>query len=189
MKVNRLMILMIVLGAVILSSCTITQPVTSKVVFDKTINEVKSDLAKQGYAPSGSSTDTRNNVYVEGTSYSKYTGYGSKMANDFITTDTYRFTHEDGSTMSFSVSYKANQDATKGLIYVTEVSNAGCETSNAKQYEALCGSDSPLKKIDAIPQDSSIELPDVVGNTLLGIGLGVLAGGLVYVVLMSSYSY
>ena len=182
MKKQRLLILMFA-SAVLLTSCTITHPVTTRGTFDKTVDEIKSDLAKRGYAPSGSSTETKNNVYVEGTSYSKYTGYGSKMANDFVTTDTYRFTHEDGSTLSFSVSYKANQDPTKGLIYVTEVSNAGCETSNAKQYDALCGINSPVKKIESIPQDATIDVPDVMGNTLLGVGLGLLSGVLVAILL------
>ena len=171
-------------AAVLLSSCTNTYLVTSRSTFDKTVNEVKSDLAKQGYAPSGSSTDTKNNVYVEGTSYSKYAGYGSKMANDFVTTDTYRFSHEDGSSMSFSVSYKARQDAMKGLIYVTEVSTAGCETSNAKQYDALCGSNSPVKKLNTLPQDASVEELDVVGTTLLTTGLTVLGTILIYAVLL-----
>jgi hypothetical protein len=183
MKKQRLLMIMSASAAIFFSSCTITYPVTSRSTFDKTVNEVKSDLAKQGYAPSGSSTDTKNNVYVEETSYSKYAGYGSKMANDFVTTDTYRFTHEDGSTMSFAVSYKAKQDDSKGLIYVTEVSTAGCETSNAKQYDALCGANSPVKKIETIPQDDSIEVLDIVGNTMLGVGLGILFSVLLLAIL------
>lgn len=176
--------LMFASAAMLFASCTITHPVTTRSTFEKAVSEVKSDLAKQGYAPSGSSTDTKNNVYVEGTSYSKYTGYGSKMANDFVTTDTYRFTHEDGSTMSFSVSYKANQDRTKGLVYVTEVSTAGCETSNAKQYDALCGSNSPVKKLNTLPQDASIVKTDVMGTTLLVTGLTVLGTVLIYAIML-----
>lgn len=183
MKKQRLLMILIA-SAATLMSCTITHPVTSRSTFDSTVNEVKSDLAKQGYAPSGSNTETKNNVYVESTSYSKYTGYGSKMANDFVTTDTYRFTHEDGSTMSFSVSYKSNQDASKGLVYVTEVSTAGCETSNAKQYDILCGNNSPVKKIDKLPQDASIEVPDILGNTLLGTGLGLLSVVIIYAIIL-----
>lgn len=109
MKRKVLSVWIAALGTIILASCTNTRLVTSKATFDKSINEVKAELAQQGYAPSGSSSDTKNNVYVEGTSYSRYTGYGSKMANDFITTDTYRFTNEDGNTMNFSVSYKAKK--------------------------------------------------------------------------------
>lgn len=171
-------------SAAILTGCTINHPVTSRSTFDSIVNDVKLDLARQGYAPSGSNTETKNNVYVEGTSYSKYTGYGSKMANDFVTTDTYRFTNEDGGTMSFSVSYKANQDASNGLVYVTEVSTAGCETSNAKQYDKLCGSNSPVKKIDNIPQDASIKVPDILGNTLLGTGLGILSVVIIYAIIL-----
>ncbi|MBP5341775.1 MAG: hypothetical protein J6Y52_05405 [Bacteroidales bacterium] len=184
MKTKSFLMLMIASAAVILSSCTTTYPVTARSTFDKTVEEIKSDLAKQGFAPSGSSTETKNNVYVEGTSYSRYSGYGSKMANDFVTTDTYRFSHEDGSTMSFSVSYKANRDETKGLIYVTEVSTAGCEASNAKQYDALCGSNSPVKKLNALPQDAFIEKTDVLGTTLLVTGLTVLGTILIYAVML-----
>ena len=170
-KTRRMMLLLA--SAVILSSCTNTYYVTSKKTFDDEVASVKSDMAKKGYSLSGSNTETKNNVYVEGTSYSRYTGYGSKMANDFITTDKYRFSDESGNTVDFSVSYKAKQDASTGLVYVTEVSTAGCETSNAKLYDEMCGSNSPIKKIDALPQDASIEVTDVMATTLLVTGLSV----------------
>lgn len=167
------------LGLTILASCTDTRYVTAKSTFDKTISGVKTEMAQKGYAPSGSSTDTKNNVYVEGTSYSRYTGYGSKMANDFVTTDTYRFTNENGQTMNFSVSYKTNQDATQGLVYVTDVQTAGCETSDAKQYDAMCGSNSPVAKIDKMPQDASIEVTNVAKTTGLTIVLSLVGGLLI----------
>lgn len=169
------------LGTLILASCTNTRYVTAKSTFDQTVNEVKSDLAQRGFAPSGSSTDTKNNVYVEGTSYSKYSGYGSKMANDFVTTDTYRFTNDEGNTMNFSVTYKAKQNG--NLIYVTDVSTAGCETSNAKQYDSLCGSGSPIKKLDKLPQDATFEEIDVMGTTLAVTGISLLAGVLLALML------
>ena len=177
MKRKVLSVCIALLGTVIFASCTNTRLVTSKATFDKSINEVKAELAQQGYAPSGSSSDTKNNVYVEGTSYSRYTGYGSKMANDFITTDTYRFTNEDGNTMNFSVSYKAKQNGE--LIYVTEVNTAGCETSNAKLYNTLCGSSSPIKKLDNLPQDASFEETDIMKTTLAVTGDSILAGVLI----------
>lgn len=171
---KHIIICIALVGVFALTSCTNTRQVTSKKTFDKTVEEVKSDLVKQGYAPSGSSTDTKNNVYVEGTSYSRYTGYGSKMANDFVTTDTYRFSSDDGSTMQFSVSYKAKNNG--NLIYVTEVTISGCETSNTKQYESLCGSSSPIKKIDRMPQDASFEEKDVMRTTLAVTFGSILAG-------------
>lgn len=165
-----------VLGLAILSSCTDTKYVTSKATFDKTINNVKSEIAQKGFAPSGTSSDTKNNVYVEGTSYSRYSGYGSKMANDFVTTDTYRFTNDQGQTMNFSVSYKAKQDASQGLVYVTEVQTAGCETSDAKLYNELCGSNSAVDKIGSMPLDAAIEVPNAGKTTTLAIVLGIVGG-------------
>lgn len=171
-------------SATLLTGCGSTYSVTSKSMFNKTVNEVKADLAKQGYNLSGSNTETKNNVYVEGTSYSRYAGYGSKMANDFVTTDTYHFTNEDGSTMSFSVAYKVNRDVFDGRAYVTEVSTVGCETSDARQYDMLCGNNSPVKKLGELPKDASIEVPDVVGNTLLVTGLGLLSVVILYAIFL-----
>ena len=181
---KRQLFCMTLLGMATLIGCTDTKYVTSKATLDRTINEIKSDMAQKGYAPSGSSTDTKNNVYVEGTSYSKYSGYGSKMANDFVTTDTYRFTNEQGKTMNFSVSYKANEDATKGLLYVTDVQTAGCETTDAKQYDALCGSTSSVAKINNLPQDSSIEVLNVGKTTGLTVVLSLIGGVLVGLLLL-----
>ena len=177
MKKHKLLFLALV-AIILLSGCKNTYHVISKSTFDKTINEIKSDIAKQGYALSGISTDSKNNVYVAGTSYSTSAGYGSKMANDMVTTDTYRFTHDDGSTMSFSVSYKAMQDAPGSLIYVTEVFVPGCEVSNPQLYDTLCGSNSPVNKIYAMPQDTSFQKTNAGGTLLLLTFLALIMGGL-----------
>lgn len=83
MKKQKLVIFLFA-SATLLTGCGSTYSVTSKSMFNKTVNEVKADLAKQGYNLSGSNTETKNNVYVEGTSYSRYAGYGSKMTNDLL---------------------------------------------------------------------------------------------------------
>lgn len=181
MKKTVFSLITAVFGTILLASCTNTRLVTTKTTFDKSIEDVKLELANQGYAPSGSSSDTKNNMYVEGTSYSKYSGYGSKMANDFVTTDTYRFTNEEGNTMNFSVSYKANQN--KELIYVTDVHTSGCETSDAKQYNTLCGNESPVKQLDRLPQDASFEEIDVMNTALAASGISILASLLILLML------
>lgn len=165
-----------------LTSCTNTRYATSRLTLDRTVEEVKSDLATQGYALSGSSTGMKNNLYVEGTSYSKYTGYGTKMGNDIVTTDTYRFTNDEGSTMNFTLSYKAQQNA--DLTYVTDVVVAGCETSVATEYEKLCGSNSSVRKLEGLPQDASFKVADVVGTTLVATGLGVAAAIVLTLILL-----
>lgn len=165
-----------------LTSCTNTRYATSRLTLDRAVEEVKSDLAQKGYALTGSGSDTKNNIYVEGTSYSKYAGYGTKMANDIVTTDTYRFTNDDGSTMNFTLSYKAQQNA--DLMYVTDVIVAGCETSVPAEYEKLCGPYSSVKKLEKLPQDASYKVTDVVGTTLVATGLGVAAAVVLTLILL-----
>jgi hypothetical protein len=175
MKKTKMLFVVLATSASFLS-CT-TYHVTSRSTFDRTVKEIITEVELKGYSLSGSSTDTKNNVFVEGTSYSKYSGYGSLMANDFITTDTYRFINEDGNTLSFSVSYKPMKDASQGLLYVTEAATTGCETSNAKQYEGLCGSSSPvIKKIQTLPQDATVRKIDGGFAAFL---ILILAGGAV----------
>lgn len=165
-----------------ITSCTNTRYATSRLTLDRSIEEVKLDLAQKGYALTGSGSDTKNNMYVEGTSYSQYTGYGTKMANDIVTTDTYRFTNDDGSTMNFTLSYKVQQNAE--LIYVTDVIVAGCETSVATEYEKLCGQYSSVKKLEKLPQDTTFKVTDVVGTTLLATVLGTAAAVVLTLILL-----
>ena len=65
--------------------------VTKRSTFDQAIASVQGQLASEGLKSVGSSSETKNNLFAAGTSYSKYTGYGTKMENNFVTQDTYRF--------------------------------------------------------------------------------------------------
>ena len=141
-----------------LTSCTTTYSVTSKASLDKALDNVAIELRSRGYYPAGTSTDTKNEVTVTGQSYSKYTGYGTRMDNNYITSDTYRFSDTIGNTMNYTVSYQLRNQG--NFVYVTDLQVKGCETSNVKEFANLCGSSSPTKIIENLPQDSSVELYD-----------------------------
>lgn len=182
MKKNRMLLLIaIALG---LSSRTTTYQVTSKASLDKAINKVAIEMEKYGYYPAGSSSDTKNEVTVTGQSYSKYTGYGTKMDNNYVTSDVYRFADTLGNTMNYTISYQLKEK--DRLYYVTNLNVKGCETSNVKELNKLCGSNSPKQIIETLPQDTSVSLYDEVKTYLLIGGLSIVA--LIPILAMSTSS-
>lgn len=155
-----------------LSSCMNTFYATKKATFEKALASVQTQMGKDGFKVVGSNSETKNNVYVSATSYSKYTGYGSKMENNFVTQDTYRFADEEGNTMNYSVSYSAKQTK-EGVSYIEDIEVCGCETSNPKDYDRLCGNESLVKQINSLPRDQEIKQMNVMGTTLVVSGVAV----------------
>lgn len=154
-KVCLLFLLLIVLFG--MSSCMDQFYVTQKSSFDRSIKTVQTQLAQQGYELSGTSTNTRNETVVTDRSYSSDFGYGFWMDNKFITQDTYKFTDSLGNTMSYSLSYQAKQTDDE-VSYVTNVELCGCETSNPKDYEKMCGDEAVVKQFNNMPKDRQIRV-------------------------------
>lgn len=144
-----------------------TKYVTSKSDYDKVIDTVKNQLADKGYYINGSSSGTRNEAIVAGVSYSKYTGFGTAVANKFITQDTYKFTDTLGNTMSYSVLYLLKQ-SDDGISYVEDVEICECETSNPHDYDELCGNQASINRIREIPKNQQIQVLST-GNTIVAI--------------------
>ena len=121
-------------------------------------------------------------VTVTGQSYSKYSGYGTLMGNNYITSDTYRFADTLGNSMDYTVSYQLkNSD---GFYYVTDLQVKGCETSNVREYGNLCGPTSPTKTITNLSPDTSVSLFDA-NKTYILIGVLALIGCIpVYAIIM-----
>lgn len=146
--------------------------VTKRSTFDQAIASVQGQLASEGLKSVGSSSETKNNLFAAGTSYSKYTGYGTKMENNFVTQDTYRFADSIGNTMNYTVAYSAKQ-TDNGIHYVENIEVCGCETSNPNDYERLCGNESLVKQINLTPKDQEVKQMDVMGTTLAVTGITV----------------
>ena len=163
-----------------------TYYVTKKTTFDEAIRSVQSQMASQGFSSTGSNTNTRNETVVTGVSYSRYTGYGSAMANNYITQDTYRFADTLGNTMNYSVTYSAKQ-TTEGIPYVENLELCGCETSNPKDYEKLCGNESVVKQINDVPRDLKVEKMNVMNTTLAITGITVGLSLLISLITLSMY--
>lgn len=170
MRKSSLLMLLCVLFS--FSSCMKTFYATKRTTFEEALTSVQTQMNKDGFKIVGSNSETKNNVYVSAISYSQYTGYGSKMENNFVTQDTYRFADEEGNTMSYSVSYSAKQ-TNEGVSYIEGIEVCGCETSNPKDYERLCGNESIIKRINSLPKDQEIEQLDVMGTTLAVSGITI----------------
>ncbi len=163
---KRLLLFSLMCVLVGLSSCMDTYYVSHKRTYDEKIQSIQSHMAEQGFNFTGSKTNTRNEAVVAGVSYSRYTGYGTAMANNFITQDTYNFADSVGNTMNYSVSYKAKQTS-EGVAYVEDVELCGCETSNPKDYDRLCGAKSSVKDVNDISRDLKIQEMNVVNTSLV----------------------
>lgn len=146
------------------SSCMDTFYVTKRSTFDNAISSVQGQLAKEGLKSVGSNSETKNNLYAAGTSYSRYTGYGTKMENNFVTQDTYHFADSEGNTMNYTVAYSAKQ-TDNGVPYVENIEVCGCETNNPNEYERLCGNESLVKQINLIPKDQEVKQMNVMNTT------------------------
>ena len=165
--------------AAILSSCTMTIPATSKSKMNETVEDVKVQLKQQGYFSSGfSSEQTTFEDY--GASKSGSTAGSTELksnATGFV--DTYRFENDGGDQMSFQIKYIVNDK--NNVMYVADVSVLGCQTSKVKDYENMCGNQSPIRKLESMPQDGIVEIPDPTSSMWAYIGIG---GGLVVAALM-----
>ena len=169
MRKYYLLFLFVLFG---MTSCMDTYYVTSKATFDNAIRTVQTQMEERGFNLNGTNTITRNEPVVTGVSSSE-SGFGTAWANNYFTQDTYRFSDSLGNTMNYSVIYKAYQ-TDEGDSYVVYPEVCGCETSNPKDYDNMCGEESVVKQINNLPKDQTVNKVNLV-NTSLAV-TGVLAG-------------
>ena len=183
----------LIICCVTFSSCYTTHNVVSKTSLDRTIDSVAIELKSNGYYPVGTSMSPKNELTVTGQSYTKYAGYGTRLDNNYITSDTYRFADTLGNSMDYTVSYQLNKTSDvfyhdsvyDGFYFVTELQVTGCETSNPKEYEKLCGKYSPTKKITYLYPDKSVEVYNK-GETLTGVVLTTVICTIIGLIIYSS---
>lgn len=138
---------LILMAAVAITSCTTTYNVTSFDEYNKNIEMVKSDLSDKGYGLSGHNRETLSNAVVTGTSFSTKSGYGTEMANDYYTYDTYSFSNEKGDIAEISLKYRTGYADYSKTNYLATVELLGCKTSKASDYDKICGDNSSVKPL------------------------------------------
>ena len=140
-----------------LCGCAVTSDVTSCSTFDSTLREVQQDLQDQGFTLLSSDSDRRNvNKHAPGYYDNFEHGFSGANSIDYVYTNTYLFANDHGDTLTFSVSYQTGGDPAAQTTYVRDVYTSGCQTSNAKNYERLCGAASPIHKLDSMPKNSTV---------------------------------
>ena len=185
-KMRRLLLFFCLAVTLGMSSCMDTYYVTQRTTFDAAIKSVQTQMADNGFYSTGSNTNTRNEPIVTGVSYSKYTGYGTAMDNNYITQDTYRFADTLGNTMNYSVSYMAKR-TNDGVSYVENLELCGCETSNPKDYERLCGNESIVKQINHVPIDQKVKKINVMNTALAVTGITLGLSIIIYLIALGLY--
>lgn len=156
------------------SSCMDTKLVTKKSTFDRVVSQVQEEMAQQGFKLTGSSSETKNDLVVLGTSYTERGGYGTELANNYVTRDTYRFTNTSGHTASYTVSYLL-RETKKGQPYIDAAEIAGCEVSDPADYELICGAKSPIYQINSMEKDQTVKVGNSTKTLLLASGVTIVA--------------
>ena len=140
-----------------LTGCVGPTYVTSIIVYNSTIDKVVAGIESEGYNYVGMNHDTRNERRHEVAHMEGDNTYSDWIPNDKVNINTYRFVDNDGNTMQFQVQFKGGLDHTNSTFYINEVSVVGCSTSNKKDYERLCGEQSPVWTLDTIQKDMTVK--------------------------------
>lgn len=143
--------------ALALTGCVGPMYVTSITVYNSTIDKVVAGIESEGYKYVGMNHDTRNERRHEVAHMEGDNTYSAWIPNDKVNINTYRFVDNAGNTMQFQVQFKGGLDHTNSTFYINEVSVVGCSTSNKKDYERLCGEQSPVWTLDTIQKDMTVK--------------------------------
>ena len=149
--------LIAIVVAFIFASCMGPMYVTSVPTYNNTVDSVIAAIGDQGYTLTGKKHDHRNELRHETPAFEGNVNSSSWIPNELLNYDTYSFADGNGNTMSFSVQYKLSHDHTRGVVYYTDVKVSDWSASNRKDYERLCGAQSPIWMLDTIQKDMTVK--------------------------------
>ncbi|MDD3281697.1 MAG: hypothetical protein PHC83_09045 [Bacteroidales bacterium] len=167
-----------------LTSCTTTKMTISTQSLNSAVANVDSAITSlsDDYQLTGSGSETKNEIKVTGQSYSTYSGYGTRMDNDFAIYDNYTYTDSTGNTIEFQLKHKITKDYyDKEYVYGIEVVKCNC--MDKKNYSRICGDNGIVKKVEQLTPDQKSVFPDKGKTTLVGVLGGLVLGGLLSLIL------
>ena len=138
---KRIAVCFIVSLIILLSSCMEQRMVTSMEAFSIATNLIENELKEQGFTLSGSSKERKNELIVLGTSYSRYSGYGSKMGN--VLWEYYNYTFEDSSKNEVNYEVKFRVQYAQNVQYIENVEVTNCSAS--RDFKNICGNYGAIK--------------------------------------------
>lgn len=155
------------------TSCTTTFMAVSKSSLDAAVSHIDEEMWDRGYILTGQSDNTRNEVTVTGVTYSRYTGYGTAMKNNWWQTQEYVYTDSLDNSVSFTVKYQLKVDK-NGREYVEGLEMTNCSAS--KNYKSVCGLNGVVREsVENVANKPGMEVTvSNPGATAAGILMGSL---------------
>lgn len=163
MKSKRIIYFMAVV--ISLSSCTTTRYGMTLASLDDAMDGIKEEYSAKGYYLTSELTGQAISTQISNSRDARNSIYMADNAN--AKADVYSFQDSIGNTLKFSIAY--NEALQGNTMYLLDVSTIGCETSNPKDFELLCGKNSPLAEIKRIPQDKEVVVGDAAKTQKLAI--------------------
>ncbi len=146
-----------ILIATTLVSCTTTRYGMTRATLNDAVDEIKADYYAKGYYLTSEQLEqVTSTQIISNNRDARNSMYMADNANSKV--DEYSFQDTMGNTLKFAIAY--NEAYQNNTMYLLDVNTIGCETSNPKDYEPLCGRNSPLAKIKQIPQDKEVVVGD-----------------------------
>ena len=150
---------------------------------EETVDYVKKELRQQGYYSTSHNSELKTVHDYGAKKSSSGAGHAGTESNAIFNVDTYKFENDNGDKLQFQVQYMVKED--KNNVMLAEISTTGCETTNPKAYDNLCGSKSPIKSIDNIPPDGTAKVANPAGTAWLSIGIVALLLPIPFIMLLS----
>ena len=173
MKNKFLLLVLFVMAVLLFERCATTFQAVSASSFEETLDMITEQLGYEGYSLSGTSSETKNEVSVTGTSYSYYTGYGSAMKNNYWQYREYSYLDTANNNVSFTLKFQLKKDD-KGVEYIQDLAVSNCSAS--QNYSTICGMNGIVKANiqDAVDHpDATVSVTDH-NKVLIGVSAGAL---------------
>lgn len=167
-----------ILIAISLVSCTTTRYGMKRATLDDVMDDIKSEYYVKGYYLTSELTGQDISTQITNTRDARNSIYEADNANAKV--DEYAFQDSLGNTLKFAIAY--NEALQENTMYLLDVNVIGREVSNLKDYESLCGKNSPIAQIKQIPQDQKVVVGDAA-KTQKGVLWGCLGVGIVSVLI------
>lgn len=160
------------------------RPVISMQAYNDANEEIEQRLNNMGFQLSGRSNETKNEVSVTGASFSKLSGYGTAMKNNYWQYQNFEYLDSEGRMINYSVKYQPKEDR-NGVRYLENLEVTNCNAS--RNYYTICSETGIVQStLNNITPDKKITVPN---QTTIGVGatfgaLGVSAIALCIILLL-----
>lgn len=165
--------------------CTSTVSVVLLPDLESANESIDIQLAEKGYSLTNKTSEQKNEVYVSGQSYSKYTGYGTKMDNNYYLYAGYTYTNSNDDKVSYTVKYQVKTDGFEpaNFVFADNISVIGCESTASGKYNEICGDSGVVKGTIKEAKRTAVSVYDSL-KTYCAAFVGAIGGSLILCLLL-----